>query len=105
MTKLLLGITAATWLIGQAAGTLGLPVGLGGFANLTAIVLMGFMFYRVILKDGPKERLDARAERVDARKHTEQVVLLIVEQHRTDRKLDRELLTSEFGRRRIRNGE
>jgi hypothetical protein len=105
--KILLGITATTWLIGQTANTLGLPSGLGSFANLTAIGLMGYMFYRIVLKDMPQERTKAREaaerERINAREHTERVVASVVEQHRADRDLDRGHWAAELDKCRVRN--
>lgn len=100
--KILLAVTASTWLIGQTADTLGLSSGVENYANLTAIALMGIMFYRIVLKDMPAERLASQQAReqatADSRKHLEKVMTLVIEQHREDRKLDREQWAAEFGK-------
>lgn len=87
--KTLFIFAAGTLLLGQTAPQLGLPLWLGGVSNLSAISLMGFLFYRLILVEMPRERKRASeaaaTERTAAREHTERVVDKISEEHRRDR--------------------
>lgn len=99
MSLTLLAATAATagsLIVGQVAAPMGLSSWTGVVANLSAVGLMGFILYTIVLKQQPKERAEARKEReeertevrkerAEAREYTERILNMVAEEYRLDR--------------------
>ena len=94
MTKLLVCTTIGTFLFGQTLAPMGMPTWAGNAANLSAIGMMIYLLYHIIVKAMPKMADDHREERQQAES-----------EHRDERADALVRVTAELQQCRMRNGE